>query len=132
MKMHMRTSRGFLLLDVMVGGALVALILATLLVILASARAKNVAASRDLVATQLVLEEIDRQRAASLFEGVPLPTTSPVVTTSGTYLRSASMPASGDESIGGFQLPFKDVMVKVTYQSEGKTRTSQATTRIYE
>ena len=131
MKMHMRTSRGFLLLDVMVGGALVALILATLLVILASARAKNVAASRDLVATQLVLEEIDRQRAAS-YANVPLFPASPVVTTSGTYLRSASMPASDDESIGGFQLPFKDVMVKVTYQSEGKTRTSQATTRIYE
>ena len=131
MKMHMRTSRGFLLLDVMVGGALVALILATLLVILASARAKNVAASRDLVATQLVLEEIDRQRAAS-FANVPLLPASPVVTTSGTYLRSASQPAAGNESIIGFSLPFKDVMVKVTYESEGKTRTSQATTRIYE
>ena len=56
-------ARGYLLIDIMIAGSIAAVVIASLLSILATARTKNTAATRDVVATQLVLEKFDRERS---------------------------------------------------------------------
>ena len=137
--------RAYLLIDVMIGGALAAVVIAGLLSVLVDARAKNVQATRDVVATQLVLESLERCRAAGFagVSGATCPLAAPPGTAvpgqTGNYKRSIQSSVAGSpETINAIQLPFKDVTVTVTYVVGGPTagtnatRTSQATTRIYQ
>lgn len=136
-----RKHRGYLLIDIMIGGAMAAVIIAGVLTVLANARAKNVAAARDVVASQLVLEKLEQQRSLG-FAGVAAATEPTVAGVTGAFKREVTVSAIGtDTVVSGTHtstLRFRDVTVTVTYkvgellQRGGGTRTSQATTRVYE
>lgn len=131
---RMRRARGFLLIDIMVGGAIAAVVIAGMLTLLVSARNKNVVATRDAVATQLVLERIDKERSrpfTSLATGTAVEAV--VAGQTGKYRRETTIGGALTESVGSFSLPFRDITVVVTYNTvEGPTRRSQASTRYYQ
>lgn len=136
--MTMRTRsapRGFLLVDTMIAGAIAAVVIAGVLSVLANARARNVAAARDVVASQLVLERLDQIRSLP-FASIASEAAAPVSGVTGSYTRSATVSNTGSpETVGSFSLAFVDVTVTVTYRTtaafDSKIRTSQATSRVY-
>ena len=125
--------RGYLLIDVMIGGVLVAIVLATILSVVLHARSRNVYAARDVVATQLVLERLDQVRSQA-FGAIAAGTTTEATVagiTSGRYSRTTVI-TTGNTNGGGFTLDFKEIRVTVTYTTQDSgVRTSQATTRVY-
>lgn len=128
--------RGYLMIDIMVGGALAAVVIAGLLTVLASARQKNVAATRDIIATQLVVEKLEQQRAAGFTALTVGTATEPEVAgQTGKYQRVTVITA-GSENVGTgvdtFTLAFKDVAVTVTYETVDGQRKTQAASRVYE
>lgn len=137
MTTRLRT-RGFLLIDVMIAGALAAVVIGSVLSVLANARSKNVAAARDVIATQLVLEKLDQVRSlpfGSLAGAAGTEATVPNVT--GKYARVTAVTASANETVSSTAMPFRDVTVTVTYTSDAfgpgaGTRATQATTRVYQ
>ena len=136
--------RGFLLIDVMIAGAIAAVVIAGILTVIASARSANVAAARDVIAAQLVLEKIDQMRSepfAALTTGT-FSTENPVAGATGRYQRVVTV--SGivtDTVVSGTSsnaLSGRNITVTVTYVSDAAnianntTRTSAATTRVYQ
>lgn len=135
--------RGYLLLDVFIGAALAAVIVSILFQQVAAARRSNTAATRDVVATQRLLERLEQQRSlafGSLAEG---PTNEML---SGGYHRRTVISAGSDSvGSGGNQrdLDFKKIQVTVQYPCLNppncttappgeKVRATQATTRVYQ
>jgi type II secretory pathway pseudopilin PulG len=136
-----RTSRrGYLLIDIMIGGALAAVVIAGIMTVLSSARTRNVHATRDVVASQIVLDQLERCRAAGFagVGGAKCPPGATNVVNNGTnYTRTVTISTTGSPDVlGTVSIPFKDVTVTVTYVgerfSQTPTRQSQATTRIYQ
>lgn len=139
MKTKMRNPRGYLLIDIMIGGALAAIVITGILTVLANARARNTNAARDVIASQLVLERIDQVRSQAFATINSTPDENPVTGANirGNYRRRTQVSTTGSpENVGGFSLPFKDVTVTVTYTTGAvtgaTTRTTQATTRVYQ
>jgi Tfp pilus assembly protein PilV len=131
--------RGFLLIDVMVAGAIAAVGVASVLPLVANARAKNVAAARDVIASQLVLEKIEQVRSLSYAAVADAGLTeASVANVTGTFTRVTTTATAGSpETVSGTALPFIDVTVTVTYSSNAYgtglgMRATQATTRIYQ
>ena len=134
--------RGYLLIEIILGSAIVAGALGSILVLAGSAREKETFVARDFVATQLVEQGLEISRS----EALSTPTTltgladgtisngSMTVATGlqGTYARSRTV-ASGNDTVGASTtLAYKDVTVTVTYLTKAGTRTTKGFTRIYE
>jgi hypothetical protein len=139
---HGKKQRGYLLIDVMVGGALAAVVVAGVLTVLASARTKNVHTARDIVASQLVLDQLERCRSFG-FANIGVAGKCPLIVTptavagqTGNYLMTVAATAAANETINSIKLRFRDVTVTVQYNAERgstpATRKAQATTRIYQ
>jgi type II secretory pathway pseudopilin PulG len=86
-------NRGYILLEVAIGGAMVAVLCATVLSSLADARVQNVVAGRDAVAGQLALERLEQQRTLgfTLAGSANCPATETVTNQQGAYTRTCSV-----------------------------------------
>ena len=127
--------RGYLLLEISIGGAMAAVVLFGMLSFVASGRSKNVAASRSITANQLVNEALDRTRAL----GYP-PAGEPLVTVEaagGRYRRTITTNSTGcPETRGTFSLPCTNVVATVAFDviDNGTVREKSMTAalRMYE
>lgn len=131
-------TRGYLLIDVMIAGALAAVVIVSVLTVLANARARNVAAARDVIATQLVLEKLDQVRSVAFASLAGAAGDEPAVAdVNGTYRRLTTVGPLANETVSGTPLPFRDVTVMVSYSTNAFSagvaqRETQATTRVYQ
>jgi type II secretory pathway pseudopilin PulG len=94
--MKLAKRRGYILLEVAIGGAMVAVLCATILSSLADARVQNVVAGRDAVAGQLALEKLEQQRALgyTLAGTANCLATETVTNQQGLYTRTCTVQAS--------------------------------------
>lgn len=133
------TTRGYLLLEAAVGGAMVAVIIGSLLTSMSQARTMSVLSGRDQTASQLVGEKLEERRALG-FDNVTPEAAAVVIGVTGEYKRTTTvtdcievLPPPGTD------MPCKDIAVTVTYQVSANAgsgaagvRTSQATARVYQ
>ncbi len=142
--MHtLKRLRAYLLFEVAIGGAIIAVVIGGLLTELQRSRALNIAGGRDIEASQLVLERLEAMRhsaAASspaftaLAAGTPADPGVPAGYTRTTTVSGIGTEATPLPNNAGFTLDYKDVTVTVSYTiklSSVVTRTSQATVRVY-
>ncbi len=122
-----RARRGYMLLEVSIGGAVTAVILATVFNQLSAARVRSITSARDVTASQLVIERIEAMRQAA----VPTAATETVANVNGRYTRTTAV-ATGTETMGTTTLTFTDVAVTVSFPSDdGRNHTVTATLRRY-
>lgn len=123
--------RGYLLLEVGIAGAITAVAVSGLLVMMAANRVDAIALGRDMTARGLVARDIERARSRGFAALVSLPA-APVAGLTGTYT-SETLVVTGTEVLFGTQASnFKDITVVVTHP-KGKTISSaSAVVRIYE
>jgi type II secretory pathway pseudopilin PulG len=134
-----RRQRAYLMLEAAIGGTMVAVIIGAILTSLSQARTMNVVVERDLTASQLVTEALERQRALG-FAGVVAVSATPVPGVTGRFLRGITVAACTETvPAPGTNLSCKDVTVTVTYTTSlnarlgtSTTRTAQATARVYQ
>lgn len=148
--------RGYMLLEVMIGGAIAAVIIGTLLTSLADARQRNTLAARDVIAAQLVQEKLEERRlqasrTVALFTALAGGTESPVVnagttTLLGDYTRTTTVTnctyalAStyyATLTAGTTNVNCKEIHVAVTYpdyatRDPSDMKTAEATTVVFE
>lgn len=130
-------ARGYLLMEMMVGGAMAAVILMGVLSLIASGRAANVAASRDITANQLVNETMEQKRFGAF---PPTAVAATVLSAAGgRYTRTVAVangpgcPEVRTRPGGGtYSFTCRDVTVTVTFDNQGRTRTSSASMRMYQ
>ena len=143
--------RGYLLLEVMVGGVMAATVLGALMVSLVGARNTRVAASRDATASSLAAFVIERARSlqyddagdqltlANLSQGGTAVLTTPGPDTTifiapnlrGEYEVSVTLQPGTETSLSGETLAYKALTVEVSYELRGQIRDVTASTRIY-
>ncbi len=134
MARNTKRTRGYLLLDIAVGGALVAVVVGTVLSVMVHARARNVQSARDVVASQLVSEELTHQQALG-FSGVTASGPATVAGETGVYTRTVVVTGPTSETSGAVTMRFKSVSVTVTYVVNNNAkpiRTFSADTRVYQ
>jgi hypothetical protein len=126
-------ARAYVLLEVAIGGALVAIVCATLMSSLADARSRNVWAGRDVVAGQLVQEQIEEARAVGRGNNpTDCPGTAQVATQEAIYQRTCAISTAGSPTnVGGSALAFDTVTVTVQYATSAGNRVTSAATRRY-
>jgi hypothetical protein len=128
--------RGYILLEVVVGGAMAAVLIAGLMTQVASSRQDNVVAGRDVIASVLVTERLEAERSRGHgFSGCAADSSPTVVTgQQGNYTRTCSRAALA-ESVRGVNLPYDEVTVTVEYKTSRPAprdkRQIQAVTRVY-
>ena len=133
--------RGYLLMEVMVGGAMAAVVLVGMLSFISSGRVKNVAAARSITANHLVNETLEQTRAG-VYPPVAVGATV-VVAAGGRYTRTTTVNATDCPEIranpgGGtaFSMGCTNVNVTVSFSNTdaGVTtlKTSSATMRMYD
>jgi hypothetical protein len=137
----MRTPpRAYLLLEVAIGGAVVAVIVGSILTSLSQARTMTIIVGRDQTASQLVVEKLDERRALG-FTLVTAEAPATVTGVNGLYTRETTVNTACTEVIPapGTNIPCKDITVTVTYQTSqnakmgtSTTRTSRASARVYQ
>lgn len=139
--MHPRSpaGRGYILIEVTIGGALIALLIAGLLTQIAQARTDNVIAGRQIIAAQLVQEKIERERALGFVSAGgcnPAETAAVIANQQGRYERTCTRTASTSETIGAgvgaVTVNYNTVTVTVDYETNRGTRTTEVVTRVYE
>jgi type II secretory pathway pseudopilin PulG len=133
------SSRGYLLLEAAIGGAIVAVIIGGLLTSLSQAQTMSIISARDQTATQLVNEKLDERRALG-FANVTAQTAAVVVGVTGEFTRQTTVTACTETvPAPGTNIPCKDITVSVSFVAganastgAGGTRTVQATARVYQ
>lgn len=132
--------RAYLMLEMMVGGAMAAVVLVGMLTFISSGRVKNIAASRDVTANQLVNEMMEQKRSAA-YPPTAVGATA-IAAAGGTYTRTVVTDATGCPEVranpgGGpaFSLACTNVTTTVTFSitdgGQTKLHTSSATMRMY-
>lgn len=134
--------RAYLLLEAAVGGAMVAVIIGSILTSLSQARTMSVLLGRDQTASNLVVEKLEERRALGfLAAGLPLTLTeATVANVNGSYRRVTQVTACTEViPAPGVTVSCNDIVVTVTYVSSkgaklgnSTTRTSSATARVYQ
>lgn len=129
--------RGYLLMEVAIGGAMAAVIITGILTLIADARVKRTAAARDVAASQLVLDKLEDLRNMA-------PPTGGSDTPAPGYARSWTATAAGNETLtipnvnvpaGSVIVSSTEVVVTVTYNSKASSntvRTAVARSRVYQ
>lgn len=121
-----RRQRGYLLLEVMISGAITAVALATLMGNIAAQRSDSIIASRSHTANQLIIQRIEQAKALGYgtLSTTPPPASDNVgLGNGGTYKRTTVVTCAAD-AFGNFC----DVAIGITFD---KT-TMSATTRVYQ
>jgi hypothetical protein len=126
--------RGYILLEVMMGGALTALVVAGLLSSLADARVRNIVAGRDAVAASLAQDMVEevRSRGFGNAGGLCTGAFAPVSNNQAVYRRKCTLTAAATHALQGVNVTFEKVDVVVEFDSTIGKRTAKASTRIYQ
>lgn len=129
-----RSARGYILLEVMMGGAMTALLCAHLLSSLSDARVRNVLAARDGVAAALVQDKIEEARSRGFGNAGTICSGAFVVVPNqqAAYRRSCTIGAAQSQTLNGVAVQFEPVDVVVEYDTTNGTRNAKASTRMYQ
>lgn len=127
--------RGYIMLEVAMGGALIAVVIVGVLTALAEGRNRNTYAGRDVIASQLVLAKLEEYRTmtrANAKAACAALNENPVPNQQGRYVRTCAW-ADDSETLPGMAaaIPFTTVTVTVTYPTTTTARTLNAMTRVY-
>ena len=124
--------RGYLLLEVMVGGVLTSVVLAGLLIHLGAAHTASTHAARESTARQIVRASLEEARAVG-FNGVTSSTVSQLPGFTGIYARTITVSAVQTETYFGSEVSrYKTVTARVDFNLNGKPKDFQEETRVYE
>lgn len=130
----MKKKRGYLLIEVMVGGIVGGVALLGLLVQIEDAHERSMIAGRDITAAQLCQRGLEISRA-DIMLGVPVTSGAvalPPGALNGTYT-SDRVVSTGSDTIGTQSVPFTEVTMTVTYPTHRSgTRTKTMATRVYD
>jgi hypothetical protein len=119
--------RGYVLLEALIGGALVAVVLGALYVQAGFAHTKIVAQARRTTAIHLAQTALEREIALGFNRARPRPEET-VQAGGARYARTVTI---GDESaLGGVR--FKDVIVEVKYDINGDAKDVRASSRVWQ
>ena len=132
-KKKRRGPRGWLLVEVTVGGVMVSVILGGLLINVGDAMDKSAVVGRKLTAQMLAKQGIEQARAVTNAVGVLVDGTTTLAvpaTLRGSYTRTRTI-SSGTTMVGTLAVSFKDVAVTVTFPQRSGTKTIFLQTRIY-
>lgn len=125
-----RAPRGWLLVEVAIGGVMASVILGGLLITAGASMDQTTTVSRQITAAQLAQQGVEQARAQGMALtagtaniGVPAGLT-------GSYTRSRTVTA-GTETVGAFTMTYRDVTVTVTFPSGNQTKSVVLSTRVY-
>ena len=137
-----RRRRGYLLIEVLIGSALVAGALAGILELIGHGREQEIFVSRDFIATQLAEQGLEISRAEALKSATTLSSLGAGTTSigtmtvpvglQGTYTRTRIVVAGVDTIGASTGIDYRDVTVTVSYLTRAGTRTVTSFTRVYE
>lgn len=129
-----KRGRGYLLMEVMVGGVLVASGLMTLTAAVADMRYRSEMASREVTAAQLMNQKLEEVRSVAYANLGGLTTYAPgapeIITLSGTYARSFQRTFVA--AVPGSSPAYYEFTVTVTYNLHHEVRDISGQTRIYD
>ncbi len=129
-----RQRRGYILLEVAVGGAMIAIAILGLMSSLADGRTRNVVGGRDVIAAQLALDKIEMQRARGFGDTGTNCALSELIHTQGVYTRNCTM-ASGpayQRTMFGVTVNYEQVTVEVSYETSLGTRKVTLVSEVYQ
>lgn len=132
-----RDARAFALLDVVIGGTIVATFTAIMLVQLSSAQTISAIAGRDLAASRLVSERLEaaRGRGARLSCATTGTVVENVTRGQRPYTVKTTTSATKEATLQAASTPFVtrfcEVLVEVTFRPNNDPRTVKAATRLY-
>lgn len=128
-----RRRRGYLLLEVMVGGVMIAMIIAPLLSVVGQARVETILSARSSVAQSLAMQGAERAAGLdfTLLTAANLPPTQVITAQQGSYTRTFVL-TSGTENLLGVNVPYVKVQCEVTYLYEGTPHGAEVTVVRYE
>lgn len=125
-----RGPRGWLLVEVAIGGVMASVILGGLLIQAGASMDQTTTVSRQITAAQLAQQGVEQARSL----GMAMPTGSSDIgvpaNLTGTYTRTRSVTA-GTETVGTLTLQYRDISVTVTFPSGSQTKTVTLSTRVY-
>jgi hypothetical protein len=120
------TRRAYILLEALVGGALVAMVVGALYIQAGLSHGQIVGAARRTQAIHLAQVALERELAKGFFRATASgPET--VVAGGSTYARTVSVSPEG--TFGGVR--FKDVVVEVAYKVNGDDKNQRASSRVW-
>ncbi|MCC7071849.1 MAG: hypothetical protein IT383_11040 [Deltaproteobacteria bacterium] len=128
-------SRAYIMLEVAVGGAMIAVVIMGVLTALADGRTRNAYAGRDVIASQLVLAKLEEYRTMTRANAKAACTAlseNPVPNQQGRYTRTCGW-VDGSDALPGLisAIPFTTLTVTVSYPATPTARTLNAMTRVY-
>lgn len=124
--------RGYLLMEVMIAGAITAVALGGLLTMAGNNLATSTLSARDLTAQGLVQRAVEQVRMKG-YLAVTSESATTVSTEAGTYTRTIAVKTGSETIFGGIASNFKDVAVTVTFApGSAKPHTTTTTVRLYE
>lgn len=129
----MRNSqRGYVLLEVAIGGAMVAVVIFSLLGSLAEGRTRNVIGGRDVIASQLALDKIEMQRARGFGNTATGCAMGETIQNQGVYTRDCVGAACAARTMFGVTVNCERVTVTVTYTTSLGVRDVVVVTEVYQ
>lgn len=132
MTQQQKPRRGYLLMEVMVAGAITAVALAGLLTMAGNNLATSTLAARDLTAQGLMQRAVEQVRMKGFALAASVGATT-VATQAGTYTRTIVVTPGSETIFGGTASTFKDAVITVTFASTtAKPHTTTTTVRLYE
>lgn len=124
-----KKTRGYVLLEAVIGGALSAAVLGAILTNIGDARSKSVVAAREATAAQLVFDKLEEKRAEG-FAAVSAENEPRVVGLNMPYERITTV-AAGTQTVGTATLNVKTVTVSVTFTPAATPIVKTASVKIY-
>ncbi len=129
----MRTcQRGYVLLEVAIGGALVAVVVLSLLGSLSEGRTRNVIGGRDVIASQLALDKIEMQRARGPGNTATGCAMGETIQNQGIYTRDCVAAVCPPQTMFGVTVTCERVTVTVTYSTALGDRDVVVVTEVYQ
>lgn len=126
--------RGYILLEVLMGGAMTALVVTGLLSSLADARVKNIIAGRDAVAAGLAQSMMEEVRSRGFGNATSLCTGAfaPVPNQQAAYRRRCTLAAAASHTLNTVTVTFEKVDIVIEFDTVNGKRTAKASTRMYQ
>ncbi len=107
-----RGARGYLLIEALIGGAIIAVAISALLGQLADARRQTILAEREIEAQQLVTQKFEQLRAAG-YTGLPTAAVTETVALGASYRRFTSVSAAATDTMNGINMTYRDATITI-------------------
>lgn len=124
--------RGYILIEVAVGGAILAVAIFGLMGSLAEARTRNVIGGRDVIASQLALDKVEMQRALGYGNTATGCNAGEVIQNQGVYTRDCSVTTPAAVTMFGITRGREQISVTVTYSTSLGDRAVTVVSEVYQ